>query len=128
MSRDKELGEVVSAIISFVNNHYSFLVELLCVLTVMFARKRFAKKWLLLLMSYDSKMQNWRKGSRCSPPRFWVRSYRNLKWWNDFIMETWFLKKGKKLECHNVHFTFCVNSYEHTVRVKHRINSQLSPL
>ena len=35
MSRDKELGEVVSAIISLVNNHYSFLVELLCVLTVM---------------------------------------------------------------------------------------------
>ena len=29
MSRDKEVGEVVSAIISLVNNQYSFLVELL---------------------------------------------------------------------------------------------------
>ena len=33
MGRDKELGEVVSAIISLVNNQYSFLVELLCVLS-----------------------------------------------------------------------------------------------
>ena len=37
MSCDKEVGEVVSAIISLVNNQYSFLVELLPVLTVMFA-------------------------------------------------------------------------------------------
>ena len=28
MSHDKEVGEVVSAIISLVNNQYSFLVEL----------------------------------------------------------------------------------------------------
>ena len=53
MSRDKEVGEVVSAIISLVNNQYSFLVELLRVLTVIFARKRFRQ---LLLMSSDSKM------------------------------------------------------------------------
>ena len=53
MSRDKEVDEVVSAIISLVNNQYSFLVELLRVLTVIFARKRFR---LLLLMSSDSKM------------------------------------------------------------------------
>ena len=33
MSRDEEVGEVVSAIISLVNNQYSFLVELLRVLT-----------------------------------------------------------------------------------------------
>ena len=64
MSRDKELGEVVSAIISLVNNQYSFLVELLHVLTVMFVRKRLVKKRLLLLMSSDSKMQNGKKGSR----------------------------------------------------------------
>ena len=32
MSRHEEVGEVVSAIISLVNNHYSFLVELLRVL------------------------------------------------------------------------------------------------
>ena len=53
MSRDKEVGEVVSAIISLVNNQYSFLVELLRVLTVMFAQKRLR---LLLRMSSDFKM------------------------------------------------------------------------
>ena len=37
MSRDKKVGEVVSAIICLVNNQCSFLVELLRVLTVMFA-------------------------------------------------------------------------------------------
>ena len=58
MSRDKEVGQVVSAIISLVNNQYSFLVELLRVLTVMFARKRLVKKRQLLLMSSDSKMKN----------------------------------------------------------------------
>ena len=31
MSHDKEVGQVVSAIISLVNNQYSFLVELLYV-------------------------------------------------------------------------------------------------
>ena len=37
-------------------------------------------------------------------------------------------KNGKKtLECHNFHFTFCVKRYEHTVRVKPGVNSQLSP-
>ena len=56
MSRDKEVAEVVSAIISLVNNHYSFLTELLRVVTVMFARKRLVRKRLLLLMSSDSKM------------------------------------------------------------------------
>ena len=79
MSRDKEVGEVVSAIISLVNNQYSFLVELLLVLTVMFARKRLVKKRLLLVMSSDSKMQNGKKESRCLPPRFWIRPHRNLK-------------------------------------------------
>ena len=78
MSRDKEVGQVVSAIISLVNNQYSFLVELR-VLTVMFARKRLVKKKQLLLMSSDSKMQNAKKGSRSSPHRFWVRPHRNLK-------------------------------------------------
>ena len=53
MSRDKEAGEVVSAKISLVNNQYSFLVELLRVLTVMFAQKRLR---LLLIMSSDFKM------------------------------------------------------------------------
>ena len=67
MSRHKELGEIVSAIIYLANNQYSFLVQLLCVLTVMFARKRFVKKRLLLLVIYDSKMGHGRKGRRCSP-------------------------------------------------------------
>ena len=53
MSRDNKVGEVVSAIISLVNHEYSFLADLLRVLTVMFARKRLK---LLLLMSSDSKM------------------------------------------------------------------------
>ena len=79
MSRDKEEGEVVSAIISLVNNQYSFSVELLGVLTVIFARKRLLKKRLLLLMSSDSKMRNGKKGRRCSPPCFWVRPLHNLK-------------------------------------------------
>ena len=39
------------------------------------------------------------------------------------------MKNGKKtLECHNVYFTFCVKGYEHTVRVRPRVNSQLNPL
>ena len=78
MSRDKEVGEIVSAIISFVNNQYSFLVELLRILIVMFAQKRLVKK-LLLLMSAYFKVQNGQKVGRSSPPRFWVRSNRNLK-------------------------------------------------
>ena len=77
MNRDKEEGEVVSAIISLVNNQYNFSVELLGVLTVIFARKRLLKKRLLLLMSSDSKMR--KKGRRCSPPCFWVRPLHNLK-------------------------------------------------
>ena len=79
MSRDKEVGEIVSAIISFVNNQYSFLVELLRILTVMFAQKRLVKKKLFLLMSAYFKVQNGQKVGRSSPPRFWVRSHRNLK-------------------------------------------------
>ena len=59
MSRDKEVGKVVSAVIFLLNNQYSFLVELLGVLTVMFVRKRLVKKRLLLLMSCDSKMLIW---------------------------------------------------------------------
>ena len=55
MSRDKEVGEVVSVIISLVNNQYSFLVELLRALTATFARSRLR---MLLLLSSDSKMQN----------------------------------------------------------------------
>ena len=70
MSRDEEVGQVVSAIISLVNNQYCFLAELLRVVTVMFARKRLVRKRLLLLMSSDSKMQNGKKGSRCLPRRF----------------------------------------------------------
>ena len=93
MSRDKEVGEVVSAIISLVNNQYSFLVELLRVLTVMFARKRLRP---LLLMSSDSKMWNGKKESRCSPPRFWLRPHRNLKWWNDFMNENIISEKWKE--------------------------------
>ena len=88
MSCDKEVGEVVSAIISLVNNQCSFLVELLRVLTVMLAQKRLVKKRLLMLMSSESKMQNGKKGSRRSRPRFKVRSHRNLKWWNDFMNGT----------------------------------------
>ena len=83
MSRDKEVGEVVSAIISLKNNQCSFLVELQGVLTVMSARKSLVKKRLLLLMSSDFKMQNGKKGSRRSPPRFWVKPHCNLKCWND---------------------------------------------
>ena len=53
MNHDEEVAEVASVIISLVNNQYIFLVELLRVLTVMFARNRLK---LLLLMSSDSKM------------------------------------------------------------------------
>ena len=66
MTRDKKMSEIIF----LVNNQYSFLVELLGVLTVMFARKRLVKNRLLLLMSSDSKMQNGTKGSRDSPPCF----------------------------------------------------------
>ena len=129
MSRDKEVGVVVSPIISLVNNNYSCLVELLLVLIVMFARERLVKKRLLLLMSYDSKMQNGKKESRCSPPRFWVRPHRNLKLWNDFMNGNMIREEWKEnLECHNVNFRFCVESFEHTVRVKSRVNYHLSPL
>ena len=129
MSRDKEVGEVVSPIISLVNNNYSCLVELLLVLIVMFARERLVKKRLLLLMSSDSKMQNGKKESRCSPPRFWVRPHRNLKLWNDFMNGNMIREEWKEnLECHNVSFRFCVESFEHTVRVKSRVNYHLSPL
>ena len=78
MSRDKEIGEVVSAMISLVNNQYSCLVELLGVLTEMFAQKRLLKKRLLLLMGSESTTKNG-KGSKRSPPRFWVKPHRNLK-------------------------------------------------
>ena len=43
------------------NNQYSFLVELLCVSIVMFARERLVKKRLLLRMSSDSKTKNGRR-------------------------------------------------------------------
>ena len=76
MSRDNKVGEVVRAIVSLVNHEYSFLVDLLRVRTVMFARKRLK---LLLLTSSDSKMENGKKESRCSRPCFWVRPHRNLK-------------------------------------------------
>ena len=79
MIRDKEVGKVASAIISLVNNQYSFLVELLRVVRVIFVRKRLVKKRLLLLMSSDSNMQNGKRESRCSPPGFWVKPHRNLK-------------------------------------------------
>ena len=62
-------------------------------------------------------MENGNKGSRRSPPRFWLRPHCDLKWWNDF-REIRFLKNAKKtLECQNVHFTFCVKSYDDTVIV-----------
>ena len=70
MSHDEEVGEVVSAIISLVNNQYSFLVELGRVLAMMFARKRLVKKRLLLLLSSDSKIQNGKKRRGRSLPRF----------------------------------------------------------
>ena len=73
MSHDKEVSKVFKAIISLVKNQYSCLVELLGVLTVMLVRKRLVKKRLLLLMSSNSKMQNGKKESRCSPAHFWVR-------------------------------------------------------
>ena len=53
---DREVGEVVKAIVFLVNNQYSFLVKLLDFLTVMFARKRLVRKRLLLLMSSETKM------------------------------------------------------------------------
>ena len=43
------------------NNQYSFLVELLCVSIVMFARERLVKKRLLLRMSSDFKTKNGRR-------------------------------------------------------------------
>ena len=79
MSYDKEIGEVVNAKISLVNNQDSLLVELLRAQTVMFARNRFVEKRLLLLMSSDSKMHYGKKGGRCLLPRFWVRPHRDLK-------------------------------------------------
>ena len=85
MSRYKEAGEVICAIISLVNNQYSFLIELLGVLTLLFVRTRLVKKRLLLLMSSDFKMQNGKKRSIRSSPPYWVRSHRNLKRWNDFV-------------------------------------------
>ena len=84
MSRNKEVGELNSEI-SLVNNQYSCLVQLLGVLKMMLAKKRLLKKRLLLLMSSESTMKNGKKESRCSPPRFWVRPHRNLKWWNNFM-------------------------------------------
>ena len=56
MSHDKEVDEVVSVIIALVNKQYSLLTGLMGILTVVFARKRLAKKRLLLHMSSDSKM------------------------------------------------------------------------
>ena len=56
MSRDREVGEVVKAIVFLVNNQYSFLVKLLDFLTAMFAQKRLVRKRLLLLMSSETKM------------------------------------------------------------------------
>ena len=86
MSREKEVDELVSVIISLVNsNQYSCLVELVGVLIMMLARKRLVKKRLLLIKSSCSKTQNGKKGSRHSPPRFWVRPHCNLQWWNDFM-------------------------------------------
>ena len=85
MSRDKEVDEVVSKIIFLVNNQYSCLVQLLGVLTMILARKMLLKKRLLLLMSSESTTKNGKKESRRSPPRFWVRPHRNLKWWNNFM-------------------------------------------
>ena len=45
-----------------------------------------------------------------------------------FLGKTTSRNGQKTLECQNVHFTFCVKSYDHIVRVKPRVNSQLSPL
>ena len=41
-------------------------------------RKSLVKKRPLLLMSSDSKTQNRKKGSKRSPPDFWVRLHRNI--------------------------------------------------
>ena len=84
MSHSKEVGELNSEI-SSVDNQYSCLVQLLGVLKIMLAKKRLLKKRLLLLMSSESTMKNGKKESRCSPPHFWVRPHRNLKWWNNFM-------------------------------------------
>ena len=96
MSRDKEVGEAVSKIISLVNNQYSCLVELLGVLAMMLARKRLLNKRLLLLMSSESTTKNGKKESRRSPPRFWVRPHRNLKWWNNFMNGNMIPEEWKK--------------------------------
>ena len=66
MNRDKEVSKVVSEIISLVKSQYSYLVELLGVLTVMRAHITLVKKRLLLLSSSDTKKQNGKKGSRRS--------------------------------------------------------------
>ena len=66
-------------------------------------------------MSIDSKMQNVKKGSRRSPPRFWVRPHRNLKWWNDvmkgnMIPEEW--KENVRMSEHSFYIfqpsSFCM--------------------
>ena len=129
MSRDKEVGEVVNATISLVNNQDSLLVELLRAQTVMFARNRLVKKRLLLLMSSDSRMQYGKKGSRCSLPRFCVRPYHNLKWWNDFmngnmIPEKW--KENFRMSQRSF-YTLCEELRAYTQSWAW-VNPQLSPL
>ena len=74
MNRDKEVSKVVSEIISLVKSQYSYLVELLGVLTVMLAQITLVKKRLLLFSSSDTKTQNGKKGSRRSSPHFCVRT------------------------------------------------------
>ena len=49
MNRDKEVSKVVSEKISLVKSQYSYLVELLGVLTVMLAQITLVKKRLLAL-------------------------------------------------------------------------------
>ena len=111
----KEVGELNSEI-SSVDNQYSCLVQLLGVLKIMLAKKRLLKKRLLLLMSSESTMKNGKKESRCSPPHFWVRPHRNLKWWNNFMNGNMIQEEWK--DNFRIHFTFCVKSYNHTFRKK----------
>ena len=96
MSRDKGVREAVSKIISLVNNQYSCLVELLGVLTMMLARKRLLNKRCYCLLALNPVTKNGKKESRRSPPRFWVRSHRNLKWWNNFMNGNMIPEEWKK--------------------------------
>ena len=78
-------------------------------------------------MSSDSKTQNWRKGSRRSPPRYWEISHSNLKWFNDFlngkmIPEDW-KENFRMSECSFFILQGKVNTYDIINNLDHLIVS-----